>query len=88
MHLIWTSEATDDFENLIEETVHETPEAAASLYKLVRDTADRIANHPFMFRRGRLEGTRESVVHGHYTLVYEVLQDAVRVLAILPARPG
>ena len=42
--------------------------------------------HPYLFRPGRLAGTREIVVHPNYILVYQVGDGALVVLRVLHAR--
>ncbi len=86
MRLIWTSEASDDLDQLIDYIREYSPLAAANIYRIIRDTADRIPEHPYMFRRGRREGTREAVVHPNYILIYRVLEDGVVVLGVLHTR--
>lgn len=41
---------------------------------------------PFMFRPGRVAGTREAVVRPNYLIVYRVGNAAVEVLRVLHAR--
>ena len=41
--------------------------------------------HPQLGRPGRVESTRELVVHRNYILVYDVAGDVVRVLHVLHA---
>ena len=39
-----------------------------------------------MYRTGRVEGTREAVVHPNYILIYRVATDAVEIVAVVHAR--
>jgi toxin ParE1/3/4 len=45
-----------------------------------------LADHPHLFRPGRVEGTREIVVHPNYIVVYRVLESRVDIVAVLHAR--
>jgi toxin ParE1/3/4 len=48
--------------------------------------AERLAEHPYMYRAGRLPGTREAVVHPNYILIYRVESDTVRVVGFIHTR--
>jgi toxin ParE1/3/4 len=48
-------------------------------------TTNRIAKHPYLYRPGRVAGTREAVIHPNYLLVYRVTE-TIEILAILHAR--
>lgn len=52
---------------------------------LIQRTAERLPEHPFMHRRGRITGTREAVTHPNSILVYEVT-DWISILAVQHAR--
>ena len=59
--------------------------AADRLEALIQHTADRLPDHPYVHRLGRVAGTREAIVHPNYILVYRVDID-IEVLAVLHAR--
>ncbi|MFY1838461.1 type II toxin-antitoxin system RelE/ParE family toxin [Achromobacter xylosoxidans] len=42
-------------------------------------------DHPGPGRPGRVAGTRELVAHPNYLLIYDVTNDLVRMLRVLPA---
>ena len=48
--------------------------------------AERLVDHPFMYRRGRVLVTREAVVHPNYIVVYHVAEDATDILNVLHSR--
>ena len=50
---------------------------------LFKEAAERAAKFPSMARPGELPGTRELIPHPSYRLIYEVLDDAIYVHAIL-----
>jgi toxin ParE1/3/4 len=43
-------------------------------------------DHPFLYRPGRVAGTREAVVHPNYILVYRVTAEAVEIVSVVHAR--
>ncbi|MGN6653381.1 type II toxin-antitoxin system RelE/ParE family toxin [Trinickia sp.] len=45
-----------------------------------------LAEHRYLFRTGRVAGTREVVAHPNYVVVYRVTGTAVLVLRVLHAR--
>ena len=45
-----------------------------------------LAEHPLLYRQGRVEGTREVVVHPNYIVVYRPLATHVEIIAVLHAR--
>ncbi|HEX8421630.1 MAG TPA: type II toxin-antitoxin system RelE/ParE family toxin [Sphingomonas sp.] len=49
------------------------------------DTVERLASFPYLYRPGRIEGTREAVVTPNYVVVYRVAA-VIDVLAVLHAR--
>ena len=52
---------------------------ASALAKLIRARAGRLSEPPTLFRKGRVRGTREMVVHPNYLVVYRVQERGRRV---------
>lgn len=50
---------------------------------LVSDAAARLADHPMLGRAGKIQGTRELVLHESYRLVYEIGGETVWMLALV-----
>lgn len=44
------------------------------------------AEHPYLFRTGRISGTREIVAHPNYVLIYCVTAEHIEVLDVLHSR--
>lgn len=83
MKLIWTSQAVEDRRAIYDYIDTENPRAAAELDEQFMLAADRLRAYPEMGRLGRVSGTRELVAHQRYFLLYEVVDDAVYVLAVV-----
>lgn len=83
--LIWTDEAIADLDEITEYIAQRNIAAAERLEGLVRSAAGRLPDHPFLYRPGRVAGTREAVVHPNYVLISEVT-DLIRILAVQHAR--
>lgn len=61
------------------------PAAAASLHRTIVASTEELCSMPYGFRRGRLPGTREMVVHPNYLVVYRV-SEQVEILSVLHTR--
>lgn len=85
MQLHWTPEAIQDREAIFDYIETDNPNAALALDELFEEKAGRLVDHPGLGRRGRVGSTRELVAHQNYILVYDVVNDSVRVLRVLHA---
>lgn len=79
LRLLWSAEALDDLEAII-------GYIADRLLNAIEHLAEQLPEHPYLYRTGRVPGTREAVVHPNYILVYRVDAEIVDVLAVLHAR--
>ena len=85
MKLSWTPEAIADRDAIFDYIEADNPAAAAALDELFSEKAERLTDHPKLGRPGRVEGTRELVVHENYILVYDIVGDLTRILRVLHA---
>ena len=85
MRLFWTSIALQDRRSIYDHIEAANPSAALALDTKFSDRASRLSRHPKLGRPGRVAGTRELVVHRNYIMIYDVMDDAVRVLRVLHA---
>lgn len=85
MRLAWTRSAQSDRAEIRAFIAADNPRAALALDELISEKAARLADHPELGRPGRVEGTRELVVHRNYILVYDIAGDLVRILRMLHA---
>jgi toxin ParE1/3/4 len=83
--LLWSDEATVDLLEILDYIAARNPAAAERIDALIQQSAERLPDHPYVHRPGRVPGTREAVVHPNYILVYRV-GDAIEILAVLHAR--
>lgn len=83
--VVWTAEATQDLLHILDYIAERNTAAATRLRAILFETADRLPDHPFLYRPGRVAGTREAIVHPNYILVYRV-GDTIEILSILHAR--
>jgi addiction module RelE/StbE family toxin len=84
--IIWSRGALDDLDRLTDYIDRDSHSAAFAMYERVRAAVEPVSQHPYMFRPGRLAGTREIVAHPNYIIVYRVLADRILVEAVIHAR--
>jgi addiction module RelE/StbE family toxin len=81
----WTHAAVSDREDIYDYIEAENPRAAVALDERFRSAAARIGRFPRIGRPGRVQETREFVVHRNYVLVYELGENVARILRVLHA---
>jgi toxin ParE1/3/4 len=86
LQIVWSDEARGDLRSLIEYIAPRNPIAARRMKALLDEAILPAVEHPYLFRPGRVAGTREIVVHPNYILVYQVGDGALVVLRVLHAR--
>lgn len=84
--LIWRESARDDARAIFNYIAERNVAAAERLLAAIELCAEGLTDRPFMYRPGRVEGTREAVVHPNYILVYRVTADAVEIVNVVHAR--
>lgn len=82
MRLKWTRSALADLQRILDYIAQDDPQAAKALAAGFRQTAEHLTSHPFIGRRGDLEGTRELMLHRNYPLTYRVSSEVVEILQI------
>ncbi len=82
----WTRQATWDLIEIIDYIEIRNPSAAHEMHELFVQAADKLSNMPYLFRRGRVNGTREYVVHPNYILIYEVKSTKIDIVRIMHAK--
>lgn len=77
--------ASADRKDIREYIAQNNPAAALALDELFSEKANRLVDHPGLGRLGRVTGTRELVAHQNYILIYDAVDDLVRILRVLHA---
>lgn len=85
MQLVWTPESVEDREAIYAFIEADNPRPALALDTLISEKAERLLEQPGLGRPGRVPGTRELVLHPNYLLVYDEVQDCLRILRVLHA---
>ena len=82
----WSDEATTDLVEIIDFIEQRNAAAAHNLHAVIIQSAENLPLMPYLFRPGRVAGTREHVVHPNYIVVYQVGDEAVDILRVLHSR--
>ena len=86
MRLVWRATALTDLEAIMSYIAERSEPAAERLQSAIEACADGLTRHPFLYRPGRAEGTREAVVHPNYILIYRVGTEAVEIVRVVHSR--
>ena len=60
--------------------------AAFNLGEEIERATSALPQHPYLYRLGKVAGTREMVVHPNYVVVYRVTANAIEVIDVLHSR--
>lgn len=82
----WSDEATTDLVEIIDYIEQRNATAAQNIHASIIQSAESLPLMPYLFRLGRVTGTREHVVHPNYIVVYQVGNDAIDILRVLHSR--
>jgi addiction module RelE/StbE family toxin len=82
----WSDEATTDLVEIIDYIEQRNVSAAQRLHAVIVQSAESLPLMPYLFRPGRVAGTREYVVHPNYIVVYQVGAEVIDVLRVLHSR--
>lgn len=84
--IVWLPTARHNLAAIIRFIAQDSPTVARRMKDLIEASVLPLAEHPYLFRAGRVPGTREVVAHPNYVVVYRVTATAVVVLRVLHAR--
>lgn len=84
--ILWSDEANEDLLEVISYIEERNESAALRLKNDILGTIERLPTMPFMFKAGRVEGTREAVVHPNYIVIYRVGEHFIDILSVLHSR--
>ncbi|HEU4967345.1 type II toxin-antitoxin system RelE/ParE family toxin [Sphingomonas sp.] len=86
LRLIWRETAREEARAVFRYIAEHDVGAANRLIAAVEACAERLPEHPHMYRPGRVAGTREAVVHPNYILIYRVTAESVEIVNVVHAR--
>lgn len=82
----WTDEARQDLRQIVHYVAEHNPSAAVKLGQAIEESTWPLSEHPYLFRAGRVSGTREIVAHKNYIVVYRITLTCIEVLRVMHAR--
>ena len=85
MRVEWRPEARAELRAILEYIIERNATAASELNEAIEAATTALPDHPYLYRMGRIPGTREIVVHPKYLVVYRI-SDWVEILTVLHAR--
>ncbi|QRK84643.1 type II toxin-antitoxin system RelE/ParE family toxin [Pseudomonas granadensis] len=86
MRLVWRQQALDDRDRIMNRIGQDNPEVAADLDDVFESKGDIARQRPTLYKKGKVEGTREIVAASNYVIVYTIKDEYVEVLRIIHAR--
>ncbi len=86
MRLVWSERARAELKQIVTFIAERNSQAATELGDRIESCVERLTDHPFMYRIGRAQGTREAVVHPNYIVIYEVGSDSVTIRNVIHSR--
>lgn len=83
MRLAWTTHAKGDLKEIVSHIWPDNPAAAKKIANRIETVAAYLKSHPFAGRTGAISGTRESIPHPSYRIVYQVIGETVFILRVV-----
>ncbi len=81
----WRMSALEQLDAVVAYIAQHNPVAADTLQERIEFSVLPLSEHPYLFRPGRVPGTREIVAHPNYIVVYRVLADCVEIVSVVHA---
>lgn len=85
-HVIWLETASQDLDQILGYIEDRNLLAALDLQDSIEQAVSQLPFHPYLYRLGRVPGTRELVVHPNYLVIYRVTISAIEIINVLHAR--
>lgn len=84
--IVWRAKATNNLTSILDYIGDRNLSAADDLQEAIESATSQLPQHPYLYRLGRVAGTRELVVHPNYVVVYRVATTAIEILTVLHSR--
>ena len=79
----WSARALEELDAIVDYVAQFNPYAAEELHARIELAVLPLAEHPYLYRAGRVAGTRELVAHPNYTVIYRVADAHVVIVGVL-----
>jgi toxin ParE1/3/4 len=84
--IVWRATARANLASIIRFIANENPAAARRLREQIETAILPAAEHPYLYRSGRVPGTREVIAHPNYIVVYRVTAARIEVVNVVHTR--
>ena len=85
MQIVWSQDAKHDLCQILDFISDKNPVAAFNLFADIESAIIHLAQNPYLYKLGRVTGSREIIVHPNYIVVYRVLEN-IEILSVVHAR--
>lgn len=82
----WRPQARKSLKKIVLYIAERNLPAALAMRHRIEDAVLPLSEHPYLFKIGRVRGTREIVAHPNYIIIYRVQVDCVEVLDVVHSR--
>jgi len=82
MRVVFTKRSVSDLSEIVGFVADDNPDAARELQAGLLESLTKLADNPRLGRPGRVEHTRELVVHSSYIAAYRITENAVEILTV------
>ncbi len=82
----WRPQALENVRALLRFIAERNLDAARSLAADIERATSALPEHPYLYRHGRVAGTRELLVHPNYLIVYRVTLSSIEIINVLHSR--
>ncbi len=86
LQVLWRASARANLVSIIQAVATQNPGAARRLREVIEASVLPAAEHPYLYRTGRVAGTREIIAHPNYIVVYKVMANHIEVVNVFHAR--
>ncbi len=82
----WRPEARLELWSILDYIGDRNPIAAANLFDAIEQTTQALPEHPYLYRLGRVNGTREIVISPNYIVIYQTTTNYIEIISVVHAR--
>jgi len=84
--VFWRALVRDNLASIIRFIANNSSLAARRMRLLIEASVLPATEHPYLYRSGRVPGTREIIAHPNYIVAYKVMAERIEVVSVLHAR--
>lgn len=82
----WRPQARKSLAQIVRYIAERNLIAARSMRQRIESAVLPLSEHPYLYKPGRVPGTREVVAHPNYIVIYRVLVDCIEVVDVVHSR--